>query len=112
LLRLARVHEVEQGDVAKAVETHLRVLEVAPQDVEALASLDRLYLGAGMYEDLVEILRRRIEVSQDHDEQLELLFRRGAVFSEALGDSQSALQSYQAVLEFSSSGMGRTARYV
>lgn len=99
LLRLARVYEFELGDAANAVATHLRVLEVADADAEALASLDRLYAGAGMYEDLSEILRRRIDITQDHDEQLELYFRRGAIQSDALGDLDAALVTYQAVLD-------------
>ena len=53
---------------------------------DALAALDRLYLAAGMYEDLAEILRRRIEVVQDGEEQVELYFRRGAIFADALAD--------------------------
>ncbi|MCB9563808.1 MAG: tetratricopeptide repeat protein [Kofleriaceae bacterium] len=99
LLRLARVFEFELQDAARAVETHLRVLEIDPRDVDALAALDRLYLGAGMYDELVEILRRRIEVSHDPDEQIELQFRRGDVFAEALGDLEAALGCYHAVLE-------------
>ncbi len=99
LLRMARIHEYELQDAAHAVETHLRVLEIEPKDVEALAALDRLYNGAGMYDDLAEILRRRIEVTQDPDEQLELYFRRGAIFSEALADPDQALACYMAVLE-------------
>ena len=83
LLRLARVYEFELHDAANAVKTHLRVLEIEPKDADALAALDRLYLNAAMYDDLVEILRRRIEVTQDPDEQLELYFRRGALFSDA-----------------------------
>jgi golgin subfamily B member 1 len=99
LLRTARVHEFELGDAASAVETHLSVLELAPQDPDALAALDRLYLGAGMHEDLVEIIRRRIEVTTDPDEQLELYFRRGQLFSDSLGDLDQALACYVAVLE-------------
>ncbi|HUJ57084.1 MAG TPA: hypothetical protein VLX92_01265, partial [Kofleriaceae bacterium] len=99
LLRLARVHEMQLGDAASAVETHLRVLELAPKDADALAALDRLYLNAGMYEDLAEILRRRIEVTSDPDEQLELYFRRGAIFADALGDLEQALACYSAVLD-------------
>ncbi len=99
LLRLARVHEFELHDPAHAVETHLKVLDIAPKDADALAALDRLYLNAGMYDDLAEILRRRIEVVSDPDEQLELYFRRGAIFSDALGDLDQALKCYQAVLE-------------
>ena len=99
LLRMARVHEFELRDAARAVETHLRALEIEPKDPDALAALDRLYLGAGMYEDLAEILRRRIEVVQDTDEQLELYFRRGAIFSDALDDLDQALACYTSVLE-------------
>ena len=102
LLRMARVYESELHDAAKAVETHLRVLELEPKDVDALASLDRLYLNAGMYDDLAEILRRRIEVTQDADEQLELYFRRGAIFSDALGDLDQSLAAYTSVLEHES----------
>jgi golgin subfamily B member 1 len=98
LLRMARVHEFELSDPSRAVETHLRVLEIEPKDADALAALDRLYLGAGMYDDLAEILRRRIEVVQDPDEQLELYFRRGAIFTE-LADLDQALACYTAVLE-------------
>jgi tetratricopeptide (TPR) repeat protein len=86
-------------DAANAVTTHLRVLEIEPKDPDALASLDRLYLNAAMYDDLVEILRRRIEVIQDPDEQMELYFRRGALFSDALGDLEQALKCYTSVLE-------------
>jgi tetratricopeptide (TPR) repeat protein len=99
LLRMARVYEFELGDPAHAVETHLAALELEPKDPDALAALDRLYMGAGMYDDLAEILRRRIEVTQDPDEQLELYFRRGAIFAEALADTDQALACYNAVLE-------------
>ena len=99
LLRTARVYEFELHDAARAVETHLRVLELEAKDPDALAALDRLYLGAGMYDDLGEILRRRIEVSQDHDEQIELYFRRGEIFADALGDLDQALACYLAILD-------------
>jgi tetratricopeptide (TPR) repeat protein len=99
LLRQARVFEFELGDAANAVATHLKALEIEAKDPDALAALDRLYLTAGMYDDLAEILRRRIEVVQDTDEQLELYFRRGAIFSEALGDLDQSLACYNAVLE-------------
>ncbi|MEO8551555.1 MAG: tetratricopeptide repeat protein, partial [Kofleriaceae bacterium] len=99
LLRLARVYEFELHDPANAVGTHLKVLELDAKDADALAALDRLYLNAAMYDDLAEILRRRIEVVQDPDEQLELYFRRGAIFADALGDLEQALKSYSAVLD-------------
>ncbi|HTM19059.1 MAG TPA: tetratricopeptide repeat protein [Kofleriaceae bacterium] len=99
LLRLARVYEVELRDALRAVETHLRVLEIDPKDPDALAALDRLYEAAGMYEELVEVLRRRIEVTLDGDEVMQLHFRRGAIFADALADLDAALACYNAVLD-------------
>nr|HEX4312425.1 tetratricopeptide repeat protein [Kofleriaceae bacterium] len=99
LLRMARVHEFELHDASNAVGTHLKVLDIEGKDADALAALDRLYLGAGMYDDLAEILRRRIEVTQDTDEQLELFFRRGAIFADALNDADQALACYSSVLD-------------
>src|SRR5262249_18343377 len=39
------------------------------------------------------------EITSDPDEQIELQFRRGAVFADVLGDLDAALASYQAVLD-------------
>ena len=47
----------------------------------------------------VDFLRRRIEVTQDPDEQIELYFRRGAIFSDALADLHQSLACYTAILE-------------
>jgi tetratricopeptide (TPR) repeat protein len=52
-----------------------------------------------MYDELVEVLRRRIEITTDPDEQIELQFRRGAIFSDALADLDASLACYQAVLD-------------
>ena len=99
LLRLARVYDAELRDAASAVETYLRVLEIDEKDSDALAALDRLYGAAGMYDELVEILRRRIEVTLDGDEIVAMQLRRGEIFAEALGDFESALACYEQILE-------------
>jgi tetratricopeptide (TPR) repeat protein len=99
LLRLARVYEFELAQADEAIECHLQVLSIDPQDVDALRALDRLYEAAGMYEQLVDILRRRIEVTIDGDEIIELHFRRGRIYSDALNDLDAALRCYEAVLE-------------
>ncbi|MEM9491697.1 MAG: tetratricopeptide repeat protein, partial [Myxococcota bacterium] len=99
LLRLARIYEFELGDATSAIDTHLRVLRIDDQDVDALAALDRLYEASGMFDELVDILRRRIEVTLDGDEIIQLYFRRGRVFAEALNDLDEALACYEAVLD-------------
>ena len=99
LLRLARVFDAELRDAHSAVETYLRVLEIDERDPDALAALDRLYGAAGMYDELVEILRRRIEVTLDGDEIVAMQLRRGQIYAEALGDLDAALVCYEQILE-------------
>ena len=99
LLRLARVYDAELGNAASAVETYLRVLEIDERDADALEALDRLYAAAGMYEELVEILRRRIEVTLDGEEIVQLQLRRGYIYGEALADLNAALACYEQILE-------------
>ncbi|MBK9070666.1 MAG: tetratricopeptide repeat protein [Myxococcales bacterium] len=99
LIKRGRVLEEEIGDVAGAVDAYLRVLQLAPEDEAALLALDRLYLAAGMYDELVEVLRRRVALADDPDQRNELLFRRGEIYASVLGDLDAALGAYRAVLE-------------
>ncbi len=99
LLWLARIHEVELADSARAVGSYLRVLEMDDQQTEALAALDRLYVAAGFHDELVDILRRRIDCTLDGDEIMELQFRRGSIYSDSLNDPDSALACYEAILD-------------
>ncbi|HKE19803.1 MAG TPA: tetratricopeptide repeat protein, partial [Kofleriaceae bacterium] len=99
LLRLARVYDAELRDPASAVDSYLRVLEIDEKDPDALSALDRLYGAAGMYDELVEILRRRIEVTLDGDEIVAMQLRRGQIFAEALDDLDAALVCYEQILE-------------
>ena len=99
LMRLARVYEEELVDPTQAVETYLRVLSLDENDADALEALDRLYTASGMYDELVEILRRRIAVTLDGDEIIGMQLRRGHLFAEALGDMDAALGCFEQVLE-------------
>ena len=99
LLRLARVYEAELGNSAEAIDAHLRVLNIDDRDPDALEALDRLYDSAGFHDELVDVLRRRIEVTLDGDEIIRFHFRRGKIYAEALADLDAALACYEAVLE-------------
>ncbi|HEX2570588.1 MAG TPA: tetratricopeptide repeat protein [Polyangia bacterium] len=99
LLKLARVWVSELQDAARAEETYLRVLELDPKDADALAALDQLYEGSGMWSELADILARRIGITSVTDETIELQFRLGRIYVEELGNSEKAVAAYHAVLE-------------
>ncbi|MCS6914793.1 MAG: tetratricopeptide repeat protein [Myxococcales bacterium] len=99
LLRVARVYEFELRDVHRAEEAYIRVLGIDARDPDALAALDRIYDQLSMWPELADVLRRRIEIITDTDEIIELYFRLGRVYSDALEDPDHAIECYQAILE-------------
>ncbi|HEX8952817.1 MAG TPA: hypothetical protein VF945_13270, partial [Polyangia bacterium] len=99
LSRLARVYEHQLRDNARAEEAYLSVLSIEPTDADALAALDRIYEAGGMWQELADILSRRIGVTTATDEIIELYFRLGRVQAEALDNSPEAVKAYNAVLD-------------
>jgi tetratricopeptide (TPR) repeat protein len=102
LLKLARVHEVELRDAARAEESHLRVLGIDNKDPDALAALDRIYTASSMWTELADILGRRIGVTTVTDEIVDLYFRLGRVYADALDEPDHAITSYNSILEVDS----------
>jgi tetratricopeptide (TPR) repeat protein len=99
LLRLATTFESDLGDLERAERALVQVLTENHGDVGALASLDRIYDAQGMYENLANVLKQRIAVTDDGDELVPLHLRLGRVFADALEDTEGAIGSYLAVLE-------------
>ncbi len=96
--RLARIYENELNDVPRAVDTHLFVLTASPTEVESLEALDRIYLENGAAEALQEVLARRIGVTEDARDKVELSFRRAQVLENDLGRIDEAVGVYLVIL--------------
>lgn len=97
--RLARVFEEELADVAKAEETYRYVLTVAPQEIEALANLDRIYTSLEQWPDLANVLEQRAAASEDDHEKVDLYTRLGQVYEEQLGQTDDAIRAYRTIFD-------------
>jgi tetratricopeptide (TPR) repeat protein len=102
LLRLAASFENDLGNLERAEDSLVKVLSEHEKDPAALASLDRIYESQGMYENLAEILRQRLTITDDNVELVALNLRLGRVYAEALDEVDHAIASYLAVLEHES----------
>src|SRR5439155_26057852 len=102
LLRLAASFESDLGDLERAEKALVQVLSEHERDPAALASLDRIYEAQGMYDNLADVLRRRIALTDESDELVGLNLRLGRVYAEALDEIDPAIASYNAVLEHQS----------
>ncbi len=102
LLRLAASFETDLGDLERSEKALLAVLSEHAKDPAALASLDRIYEGQGMYENLADVLRQRISITDDSAELTAFNLRLGRVYAEAIDDTDAAIACYLAVLEHES----------
>ncbi len=96
--RVAEIHDAQRGDLSAAVIAWQRVLQVLPEDEDALSALDRLLTGEGRVEELVEILERRAQLAATDDDRLVLLHRAAALYEEVLDRPKQAIEAYRNVL--------------
>lgn len=99
-MRVAALLEDEIQDPVEAIEVYLKVLELRPEDQEALDALDRLYQEHERWQGLADILTRKQALAQDQDEAWCLLrYRLGQVEQHQLYKTEEAIAIYQSVLE-------------
>ncbi|MCK5800695.1 MAG: hypothetical protein KAI47_26090, partial [Deltaproteobacteria bacterium] len=97
-LKVARMLEDVLGDNVRA-EKHFRLaLEAGGDELEPLEALDRVLEGLERWEDLLEILDRRIQALTSPSEQAELYCRIGRVRDEHLGDMDGAFAAFREAL--------------
>jgi golgin subfamily B member 1 len=93
--RAARVR-TERGPAPAAIDAWRRLLADAPEDVEALDALARLYETTRSAEELLEVARRRAALAAGPERVAHLV--HAGVLAEELDDPSSAADAYRAAL--------------
>jgi tetratricopeptide (TPR) repeat protein len=99
LIELARLEEQQLGDAEGAAARYRAILELVPDDAEALAALDRLATAAGRHAELADVLRRRRDVVREPSQRGELVYRLGQLLAGPLDDLEGAVQAFGEVLQ-------------
>lgn len=97
--KLARIYEEELADIENAEAAYNYVLSVAPLDPEALERLDAIYTGMGNAERLAQVLDRRIQVTEDGIQKVELTFRLAQILENDLQQAEQAILRYRTIVE-------------
>ncbi len=98
LFVLGQVHDRELRDPARAIEIYNAILDIDPDDFEAVQALDRLYAQTERWLDLLTVLERQTELSPSSAEVVSLRFRIGELWRSKLKDFARAADSYRQVL--------------
>jgi tetratricopeptide (TPR) repeat protein len=98
LSRVAEVHEAQRGDRPAAIQAWRRVLDARPDDPVALGALDRLLAVEGRADELVTVVERRADLTDDAGTKLVLLHRVASLYEEVLERPREAITAYRNVL--------------
>ena len=97
-LEVGAVYEREVGDIAKAIDTYQRILEIEPDDLTAIGRLDALYQASGNWQELLAILEREADLAGDPNEVISYRYRIADLWDHKLGDATRAVEGYREIL--------------
>jgi tetratricopeptide (TPR) repeat protein len=97
--QVGAVYERELGDVPRAIDTYAKILELDPDDVQALSRLDVLYEHAQNWPELLSVLTRESEMTNDPAEESSYKYRIAELYEKHLDDVGRALELYGEILQ-------------
>ena len=97
---LGQVYDRELKDVDRAIDTYQGILDIDPNDVDAIQALDRLFGQAERWLDQHQILERAVDAVDRPEEQTEIRHRIGRLWETELGDTVRAVEAYRDVLTY------------
>jgi len=99
LFRVGQIEHDLLSNSAAAVATYREILEADSQDTRALDALERIHTSQGQWQELIEILRRRVEMSTDQSGRRDLLWHIAQVIERNIGDRDEAITAYHVILD-------------
>ncbi|HSQ63021.1 MAG TPA: tetratricopeptide repeat protein, partial [Polyangiaceae bacterium] len=96
--QVGAVYERELGDVPKAIDTYQKVLELDPDDLQALSRLDVLYEQAQNWSELLSVLTRESEMTADAQEAISFQYRIAELYEKRLDDVPRSIELYREIL--------------
>jgi tetratricopeptide (TPR) repeat protein len=97
-MRAAAIAGERLQDTDFARLQYQRVLEEQPDHRAALDALLALVENIGATRELVELLRRKAELCDDHEERAELLVRQAHIYQSELDDPDLAIEAFDQAL--------------
>ncbi len=96
---VASIYEKELGEVEKALEVNKSILEIAPEDLEAVEALERLYIAKASFDSLIQVYAKKLELVMEEESRREILLKMAQLSEEELSNPQEAIKYYNSILE-------------
>jgi tetratricopeptide (TPR) repeat protein len=96
--QVGAVYERELGNVPKAIDTYTKILELDPDDLQALSRLDVLYEQAGNWQELLSVLMHESDMTADPNEAVSFQYRIAELYEKHLEDVARSVELYRDLL--------------
>jgi tetratricopeptide (TPR) repeat protein len=98
--RLAELHEEWLDDVQGAIDAYQRVIDLAPDHLEALRAVGRLQEKRGRYAEAVKATEMEVQATADRKARVPAMLRMAWLQEHHLGDDQAAVSSLERLLTY------------
>jgi tetratricopeptide (TPR) repeat protein len=99
-LRSARIYVTQISDMDKAVHAYQKVLESDSQNMEAIESLEDIYTRTERWEDLISVLRIKVEVAYESGEKENVYRQMAMIYEDMLEQPDEAVTCLKEILNF------------
>lgn len=97
--QIGATYEGELGNVTSAIDTYQHILEIDPDDLQALGRLDVLYQTAKNWPELLSVLQHEAELASDPGEAISYQYRIAELYEKHLDDTTRAIELYRDLLQ-------------
>jgi golgin subfamily B member 1 len=97
--KLAKVYEGDLRNSSEAIRVYLALLELDPADESVLSALEALYRTESSWEQLIDILGRRAQITNDKALAATQRRRIGEIYEIELRDINRAISAYKEALD-------------
>ncbi|MGB0588120.1 MAG: tetratricopeptide repeat protein [Myxococcota bacterium] len=98
LLEMAAVHHEKLDDIGSAIRAFERALEETPSHRGALDTLQALYAEEGLWDRVIDTIRRKLEIIDATEERIALMCTQGKISHDEMMDVAAAAGYYDAAL--------------
>ncbi|NOZ02871.1 MAG: hypothetical protein GXP54_13440, partial [Deltaproteobacteria bacterium] len=98
-LRLARIYQDRLDNTEQARRIFHEILEVEPENEEALEALENIYEALEDHPELLKIFRRRFDASEYTGEKMAYAFKMASEMADHLDDLEGAINAIALVLD-------------
>lgn len=106
---LARL-QTQADEPDEAVESWKQVMALSPTDGEAMEQIGKVLAARGRVPELIDVLKRQLNVEENTARRVGLLFQMGSLQDEQLNDAAAALTTFRRLLELSPNDANALAR--